>query len=145
MDYRKAQELFLLIDIKSDAVPTINKLIDVLKKYPTIINNQNIKIIISGNRPAPITYLNYPSFIFFDYQELGKPMSQENWKKVAMVSLDFGQFSYWNGKGRLTHDDYNLVMDIITKAKATKKPFRFWGTPDSKSAWKAFLDMEWIL
>ncbi|MFI0430270.1 alkaline phosphatase [Mariniflexile sp. HMF6888] len=141
MAYKKHQKLFLLIDIKSGAVATLDKLIDTLKKFPTIIDNPNIKIIISGNRPKPDTYLKYPRFIFFDYQELGKVMPQEYWEKVAMVSLDFSKFSNWNGKGRLTHDDYNRVMDVINKAKATKKPCRFWGTPDSKSAWKAFSDM----
>ena len=141
MTYREHHELFLLVDIKSDAIATLDTLIEVLKKYPTIINTQNIKIIISGNRPKPDTYLKYPSFIFFDYQELEKAMPQEHWQKVAMVSLDFGKFSNWNGKGRLTHDDYKRVTDIIDKAKTTKKPFRFWGTPDSKTAWKAFSDM----
>jgi alkaline phosphatase len=141
MQYKEEQELLLLIDIKTEAITTLNKLVAILKKYPTIINNQNIKIIISGNRPNSDTYSKYPSFIFFDYQELGKSLSSESWEKVAMVSLNFGKFSKWNGKGRLTHDDYTRVVDVITKAKATQKPFRFWGTPDSKSAWKAFLDM----
>lgn len=141
MQYKEEQELFLLIDIKTEASTTLNKLVAILKKYPTIINNQNIKIIISGNRPNSEIYSQYPSFIFFDYQELGQSLSSESWEKVAMVSLDFGKFSKWNGKGRLTHDDYNRVIDVITKAKVTQKPFRFWGTPDSKSAWKAFLDM----
>ncbi len=141
MSFKKDQELFLLIDVKSEAVSTLNKLITILKTYPTIINNQNIKIIISGNRPNSDTYSKYPPFIFFDYQELSQPISFENKEKVAMVSLDFGKFSKWNGKGRLTHEDYNRVIAVITKAKAMNKPFRFWGTPDSKSSWKTLFDM----
>jgi alkaline phosphatase len=141
MKFKKEPELFLLIDVKTEAVATLDKLIAVLKKFPSIINNPSIKIIISGNRPKSETYPKYPSFIFFDYQELEQPISSESLKKVAMVSLDFGKFSHWNGKGRLTHEDYNRVMEVISKAKATKKPFRFWGTPDSKSAWKAFSDL----
>ncbi|MEN2401801.1 alkaline phosphatase [Flavobacterium sp. MC2016-06] len=141
MKYKKEQQLVLLIDIKTEAEATLNKLVSVLKKYETIIHNQNIKIIVSGNRPNSETYIKYPAFIFFDFQELGKTISKENWEKVAMVSLDFKKYSVWNGLGRLTHDDYARVSSIIAKAKETHKPFRFWGSPDTKSAWKAFLEL----
>jgi len=45
--------LQLLIDQKTEGVSTLNALIEVLKKYPSIINNKKITITISGNRPAP--------------------------------------------------------------------------------------------
>ena len=141
MKYKKEQQLFLLIDIKTDAEPTLNKLISILKKYKTITENQNIKIIISGNRPNSDTYSKYPDFINFDFQELGKTISKENWEKVATVSVDFKNYSKWNGLGRLTEEDYERVSSIISKAKATNKPFRFWGAPDTKSAWKAFSEL----
>jgi alkaline phosphatase len=141
MNYKKEQKLFLLIDIKTEAEATLNKLISVLKKYKTVTDNKDIKIIISGNRPDAETYTKYPSFISFDFQELGKSVSKENWEKVAMISVDFKKYSVWNGLGRLTHDDYNKVSAVIAKAKETKKPFRFWGTPDTKSAWKVFLEL----
>lgn len=141
MKYKKEQQLFLLIDIKTDAEPTLNKLVAVLNKYKAITSDPNIKIIISGNRPNSETYIKYPAFIFFDFQELGKSISKENWEKVAMVSLDFKKYSPWNGLGRLTHDDYNRISAIIATAKATNKPFRFWATPDTKSAWKVFLEL----
>ena len=100
MEYKKEEQLILLIDIKSDAVKTLDKLIEVLKKHTYIINNKQIKIVISGNRPKAKDYVNYPDFIFFDYQELETSVSSEIWKKIAMVSLNFKQFSEWNGKGR---------------------------------------------
>jgi alkaline phosphatase len=141
MKYKKEQQLFLLIDIKTDAEATLTKLISILNNYKTITADQNIKIIISGNRPNPDTYAKYPSFIFFDFQELGKSLSKENWEKVATVSLDFKKYSKWNGLGRLTKEDYNNVNSIISQAKKTNKPFRFWGAPDTKTAWKAFLEL----
>ncbi|MFZ0595704.1 MAG: alkaline phosphatase, partial [Flavobacterium sp.] len=116
-------------------------LIAVLKKYKTITDNQNIKIIISGNRPNSDTYIKYPDFIFFDFQELGQSISKENWGKVAMVSVDFKKYSKWNGLGRLTEEDHNRVSSIISQGKKTTKPFRFWGAPDTKTAWKAFSEL----
>ncbi|WP_433763944.1 alkaline phosphatase [Flavobacterium ginsenosidimutans] len=141
MNFKKENKLTLLIDIKTDAEPTLNKLVSVLNKYESIITNKDIKIIVSGNRPDAETYVKYPNFIYFDFQELGKSISKENWSKVAMVSADFKKYSVWNGLGRLTHNDYNRISSVIAKAKETNKPFRFWGAPDSKSAWKAFLEL----
>jgi len=141
MNFKTEHQLFLLIDIKTEAEPTLAKLIAVLNKYESITTNKNIKIIVSGNRPDPETYVKYPNFIYFDFQELGKSISKESWSKVAMVSADFKKYSVWNGLGRLTDQDYKNVSAIIAKAKETNKPFRFWGAPDTKSAWKAFLEM----
>ncbi len=141
MNYKKEHKLFLLIDIKTEADATLNKLIAVLKKYKAITENKNIKIIISGNRPDSGTYTKYPDFILFDYQEIEKSLSKESWEKVAMISVDFKKYSVWNGLGRLTHDDQNRVKEVIAKAKANNKPFRFWGSPDTKSSWKAFLEL----
>jgi len=141
MNFKKEQQLFLLIDIKTEAVSTLTKLVSVLNKYASITKNKNIKIIVSGNRPDSETYVKYPDFISFDFQELGKNISKENWAKVAMVSVDFKKYSVWNGLGRLTHEDYKKVSAVISKAKETNKPFRFWAAPDTKSAWKALLEL----
>ena len=137
----KNRSLQLLIDVKSNATETLNAIVRSLKEYPIIIDNDKVSIVISGNRPALSNYVDYPDFIFFDYQSLEPVTDVEVLKKIAMVSLSFTNFSEWNGKGRLTADDYKVVSEVIGKAHAFGKPFRFWGTPDSKSAWKAFVDM----
>lgn len=142
MNFKSSETiLYLLIDIKSEAIITLNKLIEVLKKYPKIINSKSIKLVISGNRPEIKNYSNYPNYIYFDYQEIQDSISKSSLKKVAMISTGFKQFSNWNGKGRLTHIDKQKVEKIIKKAKKLKKPFRFWATPDSKTAWKAFSEL----
>ncbi|MDO1499514.1 hypothetical protein Q2T40_04825 [Winogradskyella maritima] len=45
----------LLVDIKSEAKPTLKKLIAVLNNYPKIISNKKVSIVISGNRPSQRT------------------------------------------------------------------------------------------
>ena len=137
----KHQELQLLIDIKSEAYTTLAKIVAVLEKYPNIINNPNISMVISGNRPKPEEYKNYPKFIMFDYQSLDDIPKADAWEKVALISLPFYKFSRWNGKGRLTVEDLQKVKSTIDKAHSYNKPFRFWATPDSKTAWKALHDL----
>ncbi|HUH47343.1 MAG TPA: alkaline phosphatase, partial [Arenibacter sp.] len=135
------QNLQLLVDIKSEAYSTLKQIIAVLKKYPKIINNPAITIVISGSRPKVEDYPKYPGYIKFDYQSLEGNLSPEIWDKIAMVSLNFRGSSMWNGKGRLTEEDLDRVKTVIDRAHSFGKPFRFWGAPDSKTAWKAFVDL----
>lgn len=137
----KIQELQLLIDIKSETYSTLNQIVSVLEKHPQITDNPNIRMVISGNRPKPEEYANYPSHIMFDYQSLDNIPNSDVWKKVALISLPFHKFSRWNGKGRLIAEDLQKVKATIDKAHSFNKPFRFWATPDSKTAWKAFNDL----
>ncbi|SHI44226.1 alkaline phosphatase [Pseudozobellia thermophila] len=131
------QPFQLLVDIKSEAYSTLDTLVNTLKKYPSIIGNPHISIVISGNRPKPSDYTKYPSYILFDYQSLDPVEDPEVLNKIALVSLSFKGVSAWNGKGRLTAEDLEKVKATIGKAHALGKPFRFWATPDSKTAWKA--------
>lgn len=135
------QDLQLLIDIKSKAEPTLDKLLAILEKYPELTSRQNLRFVISGNRPSLADYPKYPDFISFDYQSLEPIRNPEALNKVDLISLNFRAFSRWNGKGRLTQEDYEKVHNVVDAAHALGKPFRFWATPDSKSAWKAFADM----
>ncbi|MBT9187365.1 alkaline phosphatase [Zobellia russellii] len=133
--------LTLMLDIKSDAKPTLKKILAELKKYPEIISRPDIKIVISGHRPNANTYDSYPNYLYFDHQKLESDLDTSDWEKVAFISVDFKNYSEWNGKGRLTQEDYKSVSEAIKKAHNLSKPFRFWGTPDSKTAWKAFSDL----
>jgi len=141
LGFRNEIPLQFLIDIKSDAKSTLQKLIKILKNYPQIIENQNINLVISGNRPTPEEYLEYPPYINFDYQSLVPIENPKIWKKISLISLSFKKTSNWNGKGRLVDLDYKKIKSIIDKAHSFNKPFRFWATPDSKTAWKVFSDM----
>ncbi|WP_430427549.1 alkaline phosphatase [Maribacter litoralis] len=135
------RSLQLLIDVKTDAYKTLDAIVASIKKYPSIISNKHVKIVISGNRPALEEYVDYPNYIYFDYQSLQPVTDTEVLDKIALVSVSFKNYSEWNGKGRLTSQDYNKVTEVIAQAHQLKKPFRFWATPDSKSAWKAFVNM----
>lgn len=127
----------LLIDIKSEAEPTLKKLLSILDAYPDITGNSDVTLIISGNRPPVEAYPSYPSYIKFDYQSLENLNDGEIWDKVALVSLNFKKISTWNGMGRLTEEDLSKVKSTINKAHSFGKPLRFWATPDTKTAWRA--------
>lgn len=133
-------QLQLVIDIKSEPYETLNEIISVFQNHPKLVEaskNGNLVLVISGNRPLPSEFIKYPDFIQFDFQSLDHP-GNAALAKIAMVSLSFRSVSSWNGKGRLVDEDFVKIKSSIDKAHALNKPFRFWSTPDSKTAWKNF-------
>jgi alkaline phosphatase len=134
------KELQLLIDIKSDAIATLNTLITELKKYPSLIHHKKLRFIISGNRPQPTEYGAYPSFIYFD----GRPAEQYDkkaLKKVGLISDNYYKFAQWNGKGEIAANQRAALISVIEKSHAMGKPFRFWATPDTEASWKLFMEL----
>ena len=127
----------LLIDLKSEAYRTLNGVVADIEKYPALKENGRVKFVISGNRPAPTDYNNYPDFIYFDHQRL-LDLADTDLSKVALISQNFRAYSRWNGYGRMTAQDSARVSAAVQRARQTNKPFRFWATPDTKTAWAYF-------
>ena len=135
------KKLQILIDIKSESHTTLNRLIKTLNYYPEIIDKENISIVISGNRPIPKKYVDYPDFIYFDYQSLYPLENEKIWNKIALISLNFKKYSSWNGVEDMSVEDFKKLDSLVKLAHYYKKPFRFWGTPDNKIAWEAFKEL----
>lgn len=135
------KKLQILIDIKSESHTTLNRLIKTLNYYPEIIDKENISIVISGNRPIPKKYVDYPDFIYFDYQSLYPLENEKIWNKIALISLNFKKYSSWNGLEDMPVEDFKKLDSLVKLAHYYKKPFRFWGTPDNKIAWEVFKEL----
>src|SRR6187402_820664 len=90
--------LQVLIDLKTDSIHTLARLVEVLGKYPDLTGCPNIKFVITGNRPASSLWAGYPSWIWFD-GVLSAQYSQAALDKVVMLSDDFKSYTKWNGKG----------------------------------------------
>jgi alkaline phosphatase len=135
----RMRKLSLLIDIKENYKISLPLLINELKQlnqYLSVPAKPNsLTIIISGNRPAPEDYKNYPDYILFD----SDPKSQhtvKEWDRVALVSLSFSRISGWKGKDNLKRKDRKALRNIIHSVHAAGKPIRFWGAPDTEISWK---------
>lgn len=96
--------------------------------------DNGIRLVISGNRPSPKDYLNYPNYLFIDCQEIDHTPI-ESWSKVAMISQSFRRFSNWNGEAALTKGEHERLTSFINKAKTFDKPVRLWAVPDTPKAW----------
>ena len=130
--------LQLLIDIKTEAVSTLNKLVELLRKYPNIINAKTLIISISGNRPDAKNFELYPKFIHFD-GVLSVEYSKEALEKISMLSDYIGY--YVKGK-EITNEEFLNLSQVVSKAHLLNKKVRFWGTPDKPDVWQKFIDLK---
>jgi len=135
------KHLQLLIDIKTDSIATLNKLIAVLQHYPTLINNPSLKIVITGGRPVADLFPSYPAYILFD-GNLGTEYSKASLAKIAMLSSSFRNYSAWNGNGLIPEKEKKLLTNEIEKAHSLHKPVRFWASPDITNAWYQLMELK---
>lgn len=133
------RKVSLLIDIKENYKESLRLLIlelKPLKKYILSDDDLNkpVTILISGERPPPSEYKNYPHYIFFD-DDLRIPHTPEEWKRVRLVSLSFERYSHWNGEDNLPDSDRKVLLHVIDSVHHAGKRIRFWAAPDNENSW----------
>ncbi|GHT82316.1 hypothetical protein FACS189467_7470 [Bacteroidia bacterium] len=135
--------LTLLVDLKTPLHPTIDLLMERLKLHPEVfdpaVNPFAVRVVITGNRPDPNDFANYPSYIFFDGDNTN--YTPQQLRKVAMISLNLRHYTVWNGKGSIIAQENAKMQEVIDAAHALGKPIRFWSTPDGVTAWYTFYRM----
>jgi alkaline phosphatase len=134
-----SRKLNLLIDIKEnykESLSILQKELQPLLKYLSTAGNQkNVTVSISGERPPPSEYSQYPGYIFFD-NDLKQKHTAEEWKRVNLVSLQFDKISAWKGEGPIPKYELQKLKHTIDSVHAAGKPIRFWAAPDTEEAWK---------
>jgi alkaline phosphatase len=135
----------LLIDLKTPVEPTLSMLIKKLEQYPDVfnplINKGAVRIVITGNRPEPAEFSNYPHFIFFD-GNLDQRYSKKQLKRIPLYSANFRNFSSWNGAGDILMKERIRLEGIIDSVHSVKKKIRFWNAPDNINSWNTFMNMK---
>jgi len=130
--------LQLLIDLKADGKTTLPALVKILEKYPEIIANPGISIVISGNKPATSTWAQYPNFIHFDGTP-GEHYTPQELQRIALVSASFRKYTQWNGKGLIVKPELDKIKHLIDSVHFLNKKFRFWATPDNINTWQTLI------
>ncbi|HEY5798882.1 MAG TPA: hypothetical protein VIT92_01605 [Burkholderiaceae bacterium] len=117
----------LMIDIKSEAEPTLALLIPALNRYRDVFKAEGgIRIVITGNRPPPRDFPRYPDWIAFD-GNLGVTYSPEQLQRVALISENFKLHAN--------------VAAAVAQAHGLGKRIRFWNAPDTPEAWRVLMSM----
>jgi alkaline phosphatase len=135
----KARNVNLLVDIKENYSLSLSLLVKELQPLLPYLSTpakpNYLSIVISGSRPPPSEYKNYPDFIFFDDDLKAKHEAAE-WNRVRLVSLPFTKISTWKGDNKPAKEDRKRLAHIIDSTHAAGKPIRFWAAPDTRASWK---------
>jgi hypothetical protein len=133
--------LQLLIDLKTSGPETLAALVKLLDPHKQIFApSGSVKIVISGNLPAPAQFGEYPSYIFFD----GRPentYTPEQLKRIGLISQSFQKYSKWNGEGPLTEKEKKILQKVIGQVHDSGKKVRLWATPDNINSWRTLMSM----
>lgn len=135
-----SRKLILMLDVKSDAIPTLNKVIDILQKYPELTRTPKFKVLISGNKPDPATYISYPSFVVFDGL-LSTRYTKDALSRIVMLSDNFVTYTTWKGTGPIPENVFEKLQKLIVKAHGLGKEVRLWNVPDFDEAWKKVIEL----
>ncbi len=95
--YASHRQLTLMIDLKMDSIPLLKVLVETLKNYHELTDCSSLKITITGSMPDPSLWDQYPDFIHFDGRP-GITYTQDQLKRVELISDNFNNYSHWNGK-----------------------------------------------
>ncbi|MDB2351306.1 hypothetical protein N9W06_03355 [Candidatus Marinimicrobia bacterium] len=143
----KNTSLYLLVDVKTNALKTYKYLEVILNKYKpmlTHVSSDSLKkkavtIILSGNRP-PINYFDSYDYrnVFIDgrLSDIGKGIS---YKMMPLISSDWNKSFDWDGVGVFPSPQKEVLDGLVNNVHLEKKEIRFWGSPDNQNTWGVLL------
>ena len=137
----QTKKLQLLIDLKTESTSTLNVLIELLKKFPSITNNKTILIVISGNQPNSSAFIDYPDYIWFDGR-LNQKYSEAALSKIALLSNNFKRYCKLKGRDSLSEMEKNKIERKVIFAHLLHKPVRFWASPDDPQIWEELIKLK---
>lgn len=142
--YPEGGQLQFLIDLKTEGEPTLRalekQLAPIRQHFDRQKNPDAVRLVISGDMPEPDRFQTYDPIFFFDGRA-NITYNAEQLKRVAFYSAPFQAFSVWNGLGRITAPEWTKVKHFVDSVHTLGKPVRFWGCPDTKTAWQAFIKL----
>ena len=127
----------LLIDIKSDAVPTYRALHEELEGYeqmlttfgPRSVRDGAVTAIVSGNRPRELMQEQRVRYAAYDgrLSDLGVATDQTF---VPLISDNWTRNFTWRGDGPMPRKEREKLRSIVATAHSHGQRVRFWETPE---------------
>jgi hypothetical protein len=143
----------LLIDIKSDAVPTYRALHKDLRSHqqmltrfvPNGVNDGAVTAVVSGNRPRELMQQQRVRYAAYDgrLSDLGTATDSSF---VPLISDNWTRHFVWQGVGPMPEAERQMLRRIVGTAHATGQRVRFWATPEQppqrEAVWQELLEAQ---
>lgn len=137
---------YLVIDVKTEAVPTYEAIREILESYQHLFTRMEndrrtagaVTLLISGNRPSP-DLLESDRIAFLDGRipDLGEGISTDIY---PVISDNWNNHFTWRGTGEIPQAERQKLDTFISSAHNEGKLIRFWGTPDTEEVWEVLYD-----
>lgn len=133
------RKIQLLIDIKENAKESLSLLQKVLQPLmqwvSTPTKGNRLTIIISGDKPLPASFKDYPDYLFFDHH-FDQPVPQNQLHRIGLISLPFYKYYFWDGIQPVIHAKAEKIKILTDSAHSLGKAIRFWAAPDTPLSWQ---------
>lgn len=145
------RSITLLVDVKTEAVPTYAALQAVLVQYKDLLTEYQknktthgaVTVVLSGNRPSladlSATLVRYAAYDG-RLSDLDKNVAPS---LMPLVSQEWAAVSTWNGdKGTAPlPEEQTRIAALVDRAHRQGYRLRFWATPDTPTAWQVLRDL----
>lgn len=134
---------YLLIDIKSDALPTYQAIDQLLQQYAEMLTRFDsertltnaVTVTISGNRPRDFIQQQSPRFAAYDGR-LADLDTDASHQFIPLVSDNWRSHFQWRGEGPLPETERMKLRELVRRAHDQGRAIRFWAHPDEPQAWE---------
>ncbi|MHC4166330.1 MAG: exo-alpha-sialidase [Planctomycetota bacterium] len=138
--YRDGPQVTLLIDIKSEAVPTYRALHRILTEYRDIFtsfgsdgrSDRAVLAVISGNRTYELMASQKVRYAGYDGR-LTDLQSDARADLMPLISDRWTAHFKWRGVGEMPAAERRKLRDIVQVSHEKGRRVRFWATPDNRS------------
>ncbi len=132
-------DMTVMIDVKSEADATYQKLDKALSNYAEMITlhtpkktyEKPLHIVISGNRSRGLMLADSTRWATYDgrMEDLDSDLPTNF---LWMISDKWGDYFDWQGNGEIPQEQFEKLLSITNRAARQKRKIRFWATPDDK-------------
>jgi len=140
--------IVLMIDIKTDAEDTYERLRQLLKTYSFMLSRCNnsvvtggpVTIILSGHKPYKIIKAEEDrlAFIDEDLQHTDGDTTATNVYKLS--SCKYSKLLRWSGQGEFPENEKNRLRAYVRMAHRFGKKVRLWASPEKAVVWEQLLN-----
>jgi hypothetical protein len=141
--YKNGPVIWLLVDVKTEALSTYEALDRVLARYTDIvsvvqggkIDEKAVSVVVSGNRAKVQAAAQKVRYAGIDGR-VSDLDSTEPAHLMPWISDNWTTLFRWRGDGPMPEDERGKLKELVRKAHQHGRLVRFWATPEKTPVWQ---------